>query len=254
MKTNNFIDTTSDEYYINPYNFFFKDTNYNKEKFVSKPETNENLNFIIKTLTSVILNNDDLVITDFNANSTNSPKSTNKKNNIDEFIVFKLVANNDIEGLKKMLDKEYAINVNIQDKDGDTALHIAIFLSNFEACEILITHNANIFIRDKWGQTPLHRLCFALENKNIIKIIQLINNEQKKYQVNKIDIFNCVDKFNNTSLHLVIKYILKNNLKLDKNILSIVNELISLTDINIVNNDGLSGNDLINMLDLSRTY
>jgi ankyrin repeat protein len=226
MTSNNFIDTTIDNYYLNPYKF--NTTNTNNKILVNN---DKNLNFIIKTLTSIITNNSELI--------------DNNQNNNDKQIIFKLIANNDIDKLINILDNNKSLDINSQDNDGDTPLHIAIFLSNYNACKVLIQYNADIFIKDKWGQTPLHRLCFALENKNIIKIIDLIN---IKYNNN---IFNTIDIFNNTPLHLVIKYILKNKIKLSENILSILYKIISLTNIELINNDKLSSKDLLNILNIT---
>lgn len=241
MKSNNFIDTTVDDYYLNPYKFTKKNNIIVSDKKIIN--SNSNLNYIIKTLTSIIMNNGELTneqdeFVNFNNNC----------DNIDKLIIFKLVVNNNIDKLIKTLDNN-SFDINIQDNDGDTALHIAIFLSNYNACKILIQYDADIYIKDKWGQIPLHRLCFALENKNVVKIIELIN---QKYSNNKDKIFNNVDKFNNTPLHLVIKYILKNKMKLNKNILSVLYTLISLTDIEITNNEGISSKYLLNLLDISK--
>jgi ankyrin repeat protein len=258
MKLNKLIDISTDNYYLNPYKLNNSDLNHNKNTLLS--DSDINLNLILKTLTSIIMtnskitDNNDIVQFNKNIKSNNSDTINNDKiNNFDKFIIFKLVANNNIDKLKNLLEKNNLLDINIQDDDGDTALHIAIFLSNIEACDILIKHNANIFIRDKWGQSPLHRLCFSIENKNLMQIINLI--DKHNIYNDKLDnknIFNCVDKFNNTPIHLVIKYILKNKIKLNKNIISIIHRLISLSNINLVNNDGLSGSDLISMLNLSK--
>ena len=250
MKSNNFIDTAIDDYYLNPYKLtknIIIETN--KKKII-----NSNLNNIIKTLTSIIMNNGEL--TNNNINNDNELTNTNNINHMnDKLILFKLIANDNIDKLIEILDNNNnnnnLLNINIQDNDGDTALHIAIFLSNYNACRVLIQYNVNLYIKDKWGQTPIHRLCFAIENINIIKIIELINQKQK-YCDEKNNIFNICDKFNNTSLHLVIKYILKNKIKLNKNILSVLHKLISLTDIELINNEGFTSKDLLDMLDISK--
>lgn len=246
MKSNNFIDTTCDDYYINPYKFI-NNIKTNNNLFDNNlllnntlnTNTEINLNLIIKTLTSIIMSNDEII------NDNNIPDSKLELNKNDNFIIFKLVANNNINGLKKILSMNYDL-INIQDGDGDTALHIAIFLSNYEACKILINNKANLLIKDKWGQIPLHRICFTLKDKNTLKIINLIIRCKEK------NICNIVDKYNNTPLHLVIKYILKNNIIIDKYILSIIYKLSEFTDLNIINNDGLSVNDLINLIGLSK--
>ncbi len=241
MKSNYFIDTTSDDYYINPYKFLY--VNKNQDLLLSNIDSEKNLNLIIKTLTSIIMSNNQLVDEQI-SNQDDKINSNSKLIQNDKFIIFKLVANNELNELKKILNINNK-NINIQDNDGDTSLHIAIFLSNYEACNILLKNGANLLIKDKWGQIPLHRICFTLKNKNTLKIINLILSNQKNN-----NIFNCVDKYNNTPLHLVIKYIIKNNIIINKNILLIINKLIELTNINLINDDGLSANDLITMLNL----
>lgn len=278
MKSNNFIDTTADDYYLNPYKFTKNNTGN-----IKNTSSDSNLNYMIKTLTSIIMNNSELVN---DGELTNNNKLMDRErdggrdgerdggrdggrdgernggrngedNRGDKLAIFKLIANDNIDKLIKLLANNHnnLYNINAQDNDGDTALHIAIFLSNYDACKVLMQYNANIYIKDKWGQTPLHRTCFALENKNIIKIIELINQKQKYFLCveGSDNIFNNCDKFNNTSLHLVIKYILKNKIKLNKNILAVLHKLISLTDIEIKNDEGLSCNDLLNMLPLHKT-
>jgi len=250
MKSNNFIDTTSDDYYLNPYKCIYLNNNQ-KNLFLTNIESDKNINLIIKTLTSIIMfNNDNLLENNiFNTNDIESKTKIDQTDQTDKFIIFKFVANNQINELNIFLNKNNT-NINIQDNDGDTALHIAIFLSNYNACNILMNSCADIFIKDKWGQIPLHRICFTLKDKNTLKIVDLMI----KYQNNKKNknIFNYLDKYNNTPLHLVIKYILKNDIIINKYILSIINKLIELTNINLINNDGLSIKDLINMLNLTK--
>ena len=248
MKSNNFIDTTSDEYYLNPYKCI--NLNINQKKLLlSDIDSDKNLNLIIKTLTSIIMSNNELLENNISYEPDIKSKSNIKTNQTDKFIIFKFVANNELKELNVFLSKNNE-NINIQDNDGDTVLHIAIFLSNYNACNILMGYGADMFIKDKWGQIPLHRICFTLKDKNTIKIIDLIIICQKKNNQKK-NIFNYLDKYNNTPLHLVIKYILKNDISIDKVILSVINKLIELTNINLINNDGLSVKDLINMLNLT---
>lgn len=236
MKSNNFIDTTFDDYYLNPYKYI---NNIKTNNNILNTNTEINLNLIIKTLTSIIMSNDE-IINDNNINDNNIQDSKFELNKNDNLIIFKLVANNDISGLKKILPKNLDL-INIQDVDGDTPLHISIFLSNYDACKILINNGANLLIKDKWGQIPLHRICFTLKDKNTLKIINLILGGKEK------NICNTVDKYNNTPLHLIIKYILKNNITVNRYILSIIYKLSEFTDLNIVNDDGLSVNDLITL-------
>jgi len=235
MNSNNFIDISSDNYYINPYKFKYT----NNDLMLENNSDESNLNLIIKTLTSIIMSNSE---SNNNYNSISQDSNLIQNNKIN---IFKLVANNQLNELKKYLNHNNK-NINEQDNDGDTPLHIAVFLSNYEACNILLTNGANLFIKDKWGQIPLHRICFTLKNKNTLKIINLMLEYQQKK-----NIFNTVDKYNNTPLHLVIKYIIKNDINLNKNILAVINKLLELTNINLINDDGLSINDLVTMLNIS---
>ena len=59
-----------------------------------------------------------------------------KLNNFDT-LLFTLVVNNQKKKLINQL-KNNKNNINIQDKDGDTPLHIAMFLCNFEIIRILL--------------------------------------------------------------------------------------------------------------------
>jgi ankyrin repeat protein len=71
------------------------------------------------------------------------------KNNI-----IKLTRNNDIEGVKKMIAEE--TDINIQDKDGRTALMEASEYDRIEIIKFLIEEKANLNIQDKkYGWTAL---------------------------------------------------------------------------------------------------
>lgn len=252
MKLEKIIDTTSDNYYLNPYKCISYNQNHNQIKnnnyTTYNCKNNKNLNLIVETLESIITSNNKLsndeLSNDDSISKNKKVKFEKKSNSIDKYIIFKHIANNDMNQLKKILS-ENINDINIQDIDGDTALHIAIFLSNYNACKILINFGANMLIKDKWGQIPLHRICFTLKDKNTIKIIDLL------LKFNQKKIFNYVDKYNNTPLHLVIKYILKNNMCINKNIQLIVHKLIELTNIDLMNDDNLSIRDLLNMLNLT---
>jgi len=196
-----------------------------------------------------LLNNDLTNNIDFDIikliNSLN-PKIQN--NNIKKFdkknfnpLLFRLIANNQKDKLKFVLkNNQENLNINIQDKDGDTPLHIAVFLCNLDIIKILINHGASIKIRDKWGQTPIHRLYFGMNDVQIIKIIEL-------FHFNKAN-FNQKDNFGNTVLHLALKQIIKLEIKLNENNYKFINKLKSLISIDIKNNENISIKDLLEMI------
>ena len=195
--------------------------------------TNANdLNLIIQSLTSIIMSNNNLDL----------PKQSNKDNTL-----FKLIANDKINDLNIVI-KNNSHNLNIQDDDGDTPLHIAVFLCNYKACELLILNNALINIEDNWGQLSIHRICFCIGDKNALKIINLFDKYQKK--INNKNIFNSIDSFGNTTFHLVLKYLIKNNIKINISHIRIINKLKLLTNNKIKNKDNKNIHDLLAILQI----
>ena len=50
----------------------------------------------------------------------------------------------------------FGIEINEQDKDGNTALHIAATHGDTQITRLLITQQADVSIRNNLGQTPMH--------------------------------------------------------------------------------------------------
>jgi ankyrin repeat protein len=215
--TNKIINMSLDNYYDNP------------KKIILDYDLLNN-NFI---------NNDFDIIKLINSlNINNSKKFNNKKFNP---LLFKLIANNQKDKLNSVLkNNEENLDINIQDKDGDTPLHIAVFLCNLDIIKILIKNGASINIKDKWGQTAIHRLYFCMNDNQILKIIELLH-------INKAN-FNQIDNFGNTVLHLALKQIIKLEIKLNENHYKFINKLKSLISIDIKNNENISIKDLLKMI------
>jgi ankyrin repeat protein len=75
----------------------------------------------------------------------------------------------DIETMKLILDTQY--DKDVRDAMGGTAMHIAIFNSNFEAIELLLAHGFDIdAAAHSNGYTPLH-YCVWLNNANIARFL-----------------------------------------------------------------------------------
>lgn len=173
----------------------------------------------------------------------NSVNFNNYKFNKQNFnpLLFKLIANNQKDKLNFVLkNNQNNLDINIQDKDGDTPLHIAIFLCNLDIIKILIKYGADTKIKDKWGQTPVHRLYFCINDNQILKIIDLLYKNNAN--------FNEVDNFGNTVLHLALKQIIKLEIKLTENHYKFINKLKSLISIDIKNNEKISIEDLLKMI------
>lgn len=210
IKQNNYIINLSlDEFYIKPFGFNNNIINSDDVNIFTRIN-NRSQRTIIK---------DEIVV------------STN--NNFNS-IIFKFIANNEHKQLINVIKSTTNININEQDKDGDTALHIAVFLCNINAIKILLNANANLLIKDKWGQTPLHRICFCLDN---IKINILFNIIHKFALKHKLNLLNIQDNYGNTVCHLILKHILQNNPQLYTVYNIFIKQIINLTDIKIKNTD-----------------
>ena len=62
------------------------------------------------------------------------------------------VKKNLIDFVNYFLEKK--IDVNYQNKFGDTALHIAMNEKNIKIIQLLLNHNADLLIKNKEGKTP----------------------------------------------------------------------------------------------------
>jgi ankyrin repeat protein len=206
------INLNYDNYYEEPYRYKYKNNN------------NNNLNNIMN-----------LLLNDIN--------SILENDNIFNPILFKLIANNNFKEFLKTIENKN-ININEQDKDGDTPLHIAVFLGNCKFIKVLLNLDIDIFLTDKWGQTALHRLCFCLNDKRIIEVLDLFINYNKK---NNYDLFNLQDSFGNTIFHLILKHIQKNNIQLEDYHYKLIKKLKLNTNLNLKNIDN---NNIHNLLKL----
>ena len=67
--------------------------------------------------------------------------------------IIKLIRNKDIEGVRKAIEE--GVDVNIQNKDGYTALMIASERGYFEIVKLLIEKKAKLDIQNEYGCTAL---------------------------------------------------------------------------------------------------
>ena len=173
-------------------------------------------------------------------------KIEDDKNKIFNPIIFKYIANNNLLKLEQILKTNNKF-INQQDKDGDSPLHIAVFLCNTAIIKILIKYKADLYIKDKWGQLPLHRLCFCFDKKNSYDLLNLFITELKDQKKNY---FNIQDNFGNTILHLLLKNIIKNKTNINQFYISIIKILKSLTNNNLKNIDNQSIKSLLKLINI----
>ena len=93
----------------------------------------------------------------------------------DELAVIELLfaaADNNVDGIRQLIAK--GVPVNAGDYDSRTALHLAAAEGHFESVEYLLSHGHPLFVRDRWGATPLDeakrekrkKVCDLLTNYN----------------------------------------------------------------------------------------
>ena len=249
----NIIDLSWDDYYINPY-IFDKSLDNKNPSLVSANKLVDLINNITdKNLKSNLKS-------DFKKSNDSNWLSTNKSNDLEltekplNPLLFKIIANDNISQLESILSDKKLLDINEQDKDGDTPLHISVFLCNISAVKILLKYGADIYIKDKWGQTPLHRICFSMGDYKSIEIVELFikNNTINNTLKNTINtsLFDLQDNYGNTICHLILKHLIKNKTSINENHKILIKQIYSQSNQNIKNIDGYNINDLSKNLDI----
>ncbi|CAB0040309.1 unnamed protein product [Trichogramma brassicae] len=101
-------------------------------------------------------------------------------------------------------DIQKTVQIDAQDKSGNTPLHIALDYGLSSDSEILLRRGADPNIVNAEGLTPLHMICKRDDNSELLEMFFNINEE--KNQVVQID---ARDKSGNTPLHVALEYSLK---------------------------------------------
>lgn len=81
--------------------------------------------------------------------------------------------------IKRLLEKK--VNVNLRNRDGETALHIATMGLDIDSkvINILLEHGASLEMPDGKGKTPLHYICencISIDNQSFKSILTKTNN------------------------------------------------------------------------------
>ncbi|CAB0028309.1 unnamed protein product [Trichogramma brassicae] len=99
----------------------------------------------------------------------------------------------------KILDElNQTVQVDAQDKSGNTPLHLALLRNTKKLVEWLLRRGADINLTNENGRTPLH---MCITNLDLMKLFFKINKElDQTVQVN------VRDKFGDTPLHLALQY------------------------------------------------
>ena len=82
--------------------------------------------------------------------------------------LFEAVENENITEIKSLLNQ--GANVNVREKDGQTPLHYAAYLNNINIAKLLIDSGADVNVQDEDGWAPL-RWAVRAENFDLVKLL-----------------------------------------------------------------------------------
>mgnify|MGYP000563156908 CR=1 FL=1 len=71
-------------------------------------------------------------------------------------IIIEAAKHSRLENVKLLV--KYGANLNVQNQNGNTALHTAIAVKNYDIAFFLVSNGASLKIEDKWGYTPIDML------------------------------------------------------------------------------------------------
>ncbi len=130
---------------------------------------------------------------------TGKVEDLNIKDNNEQSILHLAIQAGDLGMVKKMIDTD-GINLNSQDKDGQTPFHLAVQGNNSNSVEIfkkmILTGRVDLNIQDKKGRTPLY---LALQAGNFVMLDKLIDT--------KGVLFDIQDKNGQTPLHFALQHV-----------------------------------------------
>ena len=118
-----------------------------------------------------------IINTDYKTDSlykilSKNPSLINKKDNKNETLLSYSIKRNNIDNFNLILTSPN-LDLNYQNKEGNSYLHIAILFEREEMIKTLIEKGININMKNNEGNTPLH-IAYKVGNKNIIN--ELIRN------------------------------------------------------------------------------
>ena len=85
--------------------------------------------------------------------------------------IHRAVLNNDVPMIIHFLKEGYSID-SIDDYNGDTPLHKAVWRKNHVLIKLLIAAGAKIDIANKYGETPLHFAFYKTDNQTISILLE----------------------------------------------------------------------------------
>ena len=105
----------------------------------------------------------------FNSNKVSIKNNDRKDKKFLGYLLLSAAKVNDLISIKETLSK--GCNINFEDYDNRTALHIAVSENSLESIKLLIENGAKTDIKDRWGKTAVDEVN---NNKEILNLLRKI--------------------------------------------------------------------------------
>lgn len=74
-------------------------------------------------------------------------------------------------------------NINLQDKNGDTSLHLAVRMGDLQKTKLLLSNSANPHIQNTTGKTPLENAIFEGNTNVTVEILRKNHFSKKELEI-----------------------------------------------------------------------
>lgn len=135
-----------------------------KEKFQNYLEQKNKKGF--NALHYTVMNGNIKILNLLLENNINYESTNNRGLN-----VLHIAAQNNKLNMMILFKEKYKFDIESTDDEGSTPLHWACYTNSFNCVEYLLSFNINVNIQDKEGLTPLHLCIIGKNNYNIIKLL-----------------------------------------------------------------------------------
>ena len=141
-----------------------KNPKVTKEKFQNYLEQKNKKGF--NALHYTVMNGNIKILNLLLENNINYESTNNRGLN-----VLHIAAQNNKLNMMILFKEKYKFDIESTDDEGSTPLHWACYTNSFNCVEYLLSFNINVNIQDKEGLTPLHLCIIGKNNYNIIKLL-----------------------------------------------------------------------------------